>query len=52
MGFSSETIIPVDDVRLATGEVSWRARIIVKLSTMKVVVVEVNGGLVVRTSYH
>lgn len=45
-------MIPVDDVRLATGEVSERARIMVKLSTMKVVAVEVNGGLVVRSSYH
>lgn len=52
MEFSS-TKIPVDDVRLATGEVSERARIIVNLSTVKVVAVEINGGLVVeRSSYH
>jgi hypothetical protein len=51
LGFSS-TMIPVDDVRLATGEVSERARIMVNLSTMKVVAVGVNGGLVVGSSYH
>ena len=42
---SSRTIIPVDDVRLATGEVSKETRSIVTFSTVEMVTVVVNGGL-------
>ena len=48
---SSRTIIPVDDVRLATGEISKETRSIVTFSTVKMVTVVVNGGYL-RSSYH
>ena len=42
---SSQTIIPVDDVRLATGEVSRETRSIVTFSTVEMVTVVINGVL-------
>jgi hypothetical protein len=45
---SSHTIKPLDDVRLATGEVSRELRSIVTFSTSETVtVVEENDGLVI-----
>ena len=52
MEISSRTIKPVDDVRLATGEISSWTRSIVTFSTVKMVTVVINGGLVESTSYH
>jgi hypothetical protein len=49
---SSRTTIPVDDARLATGENSERARIMLAFSTMEVVSIAENGGLVSHSSYH
>lgn len=48
---SSRTIKPVDDVRLATGEGLLKTRGIVTFSTVKMVTVEINGGLQ-ESSYH
>lgn len=42
---SSRTIKPVDDARLATGEVSRETISIVTFSTVEMVTVEINGGL-------
>jgi hypothetical protein len=49
---SSRTMVPVDDARLATGENSERARIMLNFSTMEVVSIAENGGLVLHSSYH
>jgi hypothetical protein len=43
---------PVDDVRLATGAISCGTRSIVTFSTMEMVTVVINDGLVGNTSYH
>lgn len=42
----------MDNVRLATGEGVKETRSIVTFSTVKMVTVVINGGLVVNTSYH
>jgi hypothetical protein len=49
---SSRTIIPVDDVRLATGERPRETRSMVTFSTGEMVTVGINGGLVGNTSSH
>ena len=49
---SARTIIPVDDVRLATGERPRETRSMVTFSTSEMVTVKINGGLAGNTSSH
>jgi len=48
----SRTIKPVGDVRLATGEGLRETKSIVTFSTVEMVPVEINGGLLGESSYH
>lgn len=48
----SLTRIPVDDVRLATGESVKETKSIVTFSTVEMVTMVVNGELVLHTNYH